>query len=152
MKTNRKGLSEVVTAVLIILLIVAAIAAIWAFVNPSVKSAGAGLNKANVCTQNTIELTACASAAASPFTTTVDIRRVSTTLSPATLRIRARDASGANLGNELSTLGPGNDGATQTGAAITGMTGKANSALLTADYKLPDGSTVSCTAQPVVCT
>lgn len=56
---NRKGLSEIVTTVLIILLVIIAILAIWAFVRPSITQAGAGIGEVTGCFANEIGATKC---------------------------------------------------------------------------------------------
>lgn len=54
---NNKGLSDVVTTVLIILLAIAAIAIVWGFVQPTIREAGEGLSTS--CIQTEVEAKNC---------------------------------------------------------------------------------------------
>lgn len=56
---NRKGLSDVITTVLIILLTLAAIILIWTFIRPVISNAGQSVNVQGVCLQLQIEPTSC---------------------------------------------------------------------------------------------
>ena len=56
---NRKGLSEIVTTVLILLIVVAMVSALVVFIKPMVSSTGTGLNKAQYCTQTIFEPVSC---------------------------------------------------------------------------------------------
>ena len=59
MKANKRGLSDVVTTVLIILVVVAAIAVVGSIVLRSVNQAGDTLEKSQVCLSNKVEITSC---------------------------------------------------------------------------------------------
>src|SRR3989344_3745134 len=59
MITNRKGLSDVVTTVLIILLVVAAVAVLWNFLQPFLLKTGSSIQKGQTCIDNKIEPIAC---------------------------------------------------------------------------------------------
>jgi len=56
---NRKGLSEIVTTVLILLIVVALVSALVIFIKPMISSTGSGLNKAQYCTQTIFEPVSC---------------------------------------------------------------------------------------------
>ena len=58
---NKKGLSDIVTTALIILLVAVAVAAIWAFVSPALRGTGTQFTKTQVCISNIIEPITCKS-------------------------------------------------------------------------------------------
>ncbi len=57
--TNRKGMSDVVTTVLVILLVVVAIGIIWVFVQKPVQKAGTQVEKATACAGVELQLLSC---------------------------------------------------------------------------------------------
>lgn len=59
MKTNKKGLSDIVTTALIILLVAVATAAIWAFVKPQLQGTGKQFTQTSVCISNSIDPVTC---------------------------------------------------------------------------------------------
>lgn len=83
---NKKGLSDIVTTALIILLVAVAVAAIWAFVSPALRGTGTQFTKTQVCVSNIIEPITCkingpvnsASAPNGAFPIEVQIRRTLT--------------------------------------------------------------------------
>ena len=56
---NKKGLSDVVTTVLIILLALAAVIIIWSFVRPAITGAGKGITTGTECFKTDIEVVSC---------------------------------------------------------------------------------------------
>ena len=56
---NKKGLSDIVTTVLIILLVAVAVAAVWAFVSPSLRGTGTQFTKTQTCISNVVEPIEC---------------------------------------------------------------------------------------------
>jgi len=58
---NKKGLSEVVTNVLIVLLVIVAIGVIWAFIYPMITKSGAKIEASQACLSlsNNLEITMC---------------------------------------------------------------------------------------------
>lgn len=56
---NKKGISDVVTTVLIILLVVAAVAIIWGFVSRPLQQSGQALETSTSCLQVSLAPTAC---------------------------------------------------------------------------------------------
>jgi len=56
---NKKGLSDVVTTVLIILLVVAAVGIVWAFIAPMIKNTGGSVSKGQICLTNSVEVLSC---------------------------------------------------------------------------------------------
>ena len=63
---NKKGLSDIVTTALIILLVAVAVAAIWAFVSPALRGTGIQFTKTQVCISNVIEPITCKSGISVP--------------------------------------------------------------------------------------
>ena len=81
MITNKKGLSDIVTTALIILLVAVAVAAIWAFIAPALRGTGTQFTKTQVCVSNIIEPLTCktkvdpsSANAAGVFPATVQVR------------------------------------------------------------------------------
>ena len=64
---NKKGLSDIVTTALIILLVAVAVAAIWAFVSPALRGTGTQFTKTQVCISNIIEPITCKSGISNPL-------------------------------------------------------------------------------------
>ena len=60
---NKKGLSDVVTTVLIILLAVAAVSAIWLLIKPLIDNSANAVEKSQVCYANKVDVTSCNSVA-----------------------------------------------------------------------------------------
>ncbi len=56
---NRKGMSDVVTMVLVILLVVVAVVTIWTFVQKPVQKAGTQIEKATACADVELQLVSC---------------------------------------------------------------------------------------------
>ena len=56
---NKKGLSDVVTTVLIILLVLAAVAAVWAFINNLISQGGSAVEAQGQCIGLKIEPAVC---------------------------------------------------------------------------------------------
>ena len=80
---NKKGLSDIVTTALIILLVAVAVAAIWAFVSPALRGTGTQFTKTQVCVSNIIEPITCKTTAGGTggsgvYPITVQVRRTLT--------------------------------------------------------------------------
>lgn len=56
---NKKGLSDVVTIVLIILLALAAVGIIWAFIKPTIENTGGGIDLSAQCFNTEVKPTKC---------------------------------------------------------------------------------------------
>jgi len=65
MYADKRGLSDIVTTALIILLVAVAVAAIWSFVSPALRGTGTQFTKTQVCVSNIIEPIMCRSSASS---------------------------------------------------------------------------------------
>lgn len=72
---SKKGLSDIVATVLIILLVVVAVAVIWAFIRPTLESAGSGLQKGQVCLTSSVEPLSCVRKSANGLGYSVSYRR-----------------------------------------------------------------------------
>jgi len=59
MMKNKKGLSDVVTIVLIILLALAAVGIIWAFIKPTIENTGGGIDLSAQCFNTEVKPTKC---------------------------------------------------------------------------------------------
>ena len=58
---NKKGVSAVIANVLIVLLVVAAIAILWAVIRPTIEGAGEEIASSTTCQQVNVEVTGCTS-------------------------------------------------------------------------------------------
>ncbi len=56
---SKRGLSDIVTTALIILLVAVAVAAVWSFVSPALRGTGVQFTQTSVCVSNLIEPLAC---------------------------------------------------------------------------------------------
>ena len=56
---NKRGLSDVVTIVLIILLALAAVGIIWAFIKPTIENTGSGIDLSAQCFNTEVKPTRC---------------------------------------------------------------------------------------------
>ena len=56
---NKKGLSDIIATVLIVLLALAAIAIVWAFVRPTIEGSGQQINVAQSCFNAEAKVTGC---------------------------------------------------------------------------------------------
>ena len=56
---NKKGLSDVIATVLIVLLALAAIAIVWSFVSPALRNTGASIGASQKCLEADVKPTAC---------------------------------------------------------------------------------------------
>ncbi len=142
---NKKGLSDVVTIVLIILLALAAVGIIWAFIKPTIENTGGGIDLSAQCFNTEVKPTKCA------YNTTTDTAIV-------TVQLAKGEA------NEVVAILELDDGTTQVQtvtaptllgtaqitfdlAAITGNPTKANAAAVISD---DNGNTKTCDVSPTV--
>ncbi len=181
MITNKKGLSDIVTTALIILLVAVAVAAVWAFVAPALRGTGTQFTKTSVCVSNTIEPITCKTtgptSAAMPsgkFPFTVQVRRTLTdgVAVPTEYDVFVGD-SGSQVkvttkDTETSATPPANVG--QTTAAIkiprtqgemveyiiqhttVGQSaGASPQTKVVTTYRQPDNTVVKCESLPITC-
>ena len=62
MMVNKKGLSDVVTTVLIVLLTIVAIAMLWSYLSPLITGTGTRINLAQSCLSANLEIVQCSAA------------------------------------------------------------------------------------------
>ena len=162
MITNKRGLSDVVTTTLIILLVVVGIAAIWAFVSPSIRGTGTQFTKTQTCISNQIDVMTCkpGTAAAGNWNKDAAIRRslvdgnavlqdvkvditniaTSVVLSSSAVSVAANSVAQGGL----VTITSADTANPAPGAGIAQAT-------VTSNYKLPDNSLITCRSAPVTC-
>ncbi len=105
---NRKGLSDVVTNVLIILLVVVAVGMLWAFVSPMFTRSGEKISQQQACLSMSLEVTKCALGATDA---TVGVKRSAGVVTLKEIKIIFQKADGstqvesvvADLPGELET-------------------------------------------------
>jgi flagellar basal body-associated protein FliL len=59
MLINKKGLSNIIATVLIVLLALAAVAIVWSFIRPGIDQTGVGIDVANKCLNTELKPTGC---------------------------------------------------------------------------------------------
>ena len=164
LKMNRKGLSDVVTTVLIILLVIAAIAIIWGFIGPTLNNAGVNVRIQALCSTITAKATACTAGNYTDNMGTADpaddVLRPQATISYEYSGATAGDVSAVSL---IATFADGitelksdsSPSAIESGVVIynsttvAGVVNKARTATAQVVLNKPDGSTYSCTPSPV---
>ncbi len=72
---NKKGLSDIVTNVLIILLVLVAVTIIWFFLQPTIRGGAGQLGGASDCITIQLEPVSCVFSSGSPSTGSVKIKR-----------------------------------------------------------------------------
>ena len=100
---NKRGLSDVISTVLIVLLALAAIAIVWGFIQPALKSGGTALDYRQKCLDAEVKPTFCNS---SSNTTTVQYLKgdVNQIVSSVVHSSGAVDNLNKSAGNILSTV------------------------------------------------
>jgi len=168
---NKKGLSDIVTTALIILLVAVAVAAIWAFVSPALRGTGIQFTKTQVCVSNLIEPITCKTTAASGTPANsfvVQIRRTLTDgvavptdfattagTSPTIASSKTDDTSTTVVSPTTTTTTtvkiPKSQGElveiTLGGVAF----GNSPQTQVTTTYRLPDNTIVKCSSLPITC-
>lgn len=103
---NKKGLSDVISTVLIVLLALAAIAIVWGFIQPTIKGAGTSIDYRQKCIESEVKPTACTIATAAPApggNGTVTVQYVKGTLTKAQIVVK-KSTGGATIVGQV-TLG-----------------------------------------------
>ena len=170
---NKKGLSDIVTTTLIILLVAVSVAAIWAFVSPALRGTGTQFQKTQVCVSNIIEPLTCKTTppagtdAVGAFPATIQVRRK---LTDGVAVPQSVETSGGTAGSTpqkviTTTSGTGPLGTETSGVTIpntqgdlisvvvgtSGTTGKSPQAQVITTYRLPDNTIVKCNSLPITC-
>ncbi len=152
-KMNNRGLSDVVTTVLIILIAIAAVAVVGGIVLNQIKKGGDSINKASVCTDNVIEPISCTQTGANVV---VGATRTSgsLTLSPAgQVSVSVEATDGSIIPGTISTLASA--GSSSSSSTIDMGTKTAKQVRISAVYTslpgFPATETQTCTSQPISC-
>ncbi|MEK6888630.1 MAG: LamG domain-containing protein [Nanoarchaeota archaeon] len=143
---GKKALSDVVATVLIIFLVVAAVVAIWAFINPTLKSAGTGIQRGQVCLTSTVEPITCKGNGTDynvAYRMTVDDSSV-TSIDNLQFGVKLNDGGivNANTSN-VASEGSGNQ------KINTKKT--ADEVVITSNYVLKDGQKQACSSPALKC-
>ena len=149
---NRRGLSDVVTTVLIILFAIVAVAVVGGIVMNQINKAGKNIDKASVCTENVIEPVTCISNSTG---STVALRRTTGTVTSGAvgtvnLAFTKIDGSVGSVAETSPTTTVGQaSSATYTDTAARSV----QSVKATATYTVPGSSeTVACESKVFDCT
>ena len=176
MINNKKGLSDIVTTVLIILLVAVAVAAVWAFVAPSLSGTGKQFTKTQVCISNIIEPVTCEELDDAEVSDDKSTEGTGTVgqggkeTFPVDVRVRRTLSDGVTLLKEYRVEVIGTDsipvdptvshtasflskqGEVEAVAMGTTEALIANAqAKVVSTYELPDGTIVPCTSLPILC-
>lgn len=103
MKKNKKGLSDIVTNVLIILLVLVAVGIIWRFVSPAIRTGAGGIEGSADCLKANFEAVSCKMNAAGNYNITVKRNSGAATVSE--LRFVFSNAAGEQRVNSTTNAG-----------------------------------------------
>ena len=150
---SKRGLSDVVTTVLIILLVVASVVTIWAFIQPTLKNAGSSVQKGTVCLTNSIEPVSCKQVTYPDGgkITTVSYRRQtddSMVKDVSSITLNAQMEDGSSMSFNASLIG--SNGATAT-FKTGGLTAPVKDISLASDFILTGGSKTTCYSSAFAC-
>ncbi len=101
---NKKGLSDVVTNVLIILLVVVAVGILWAFVGPLFRQSGEKAQQQTICLQMTLDPMSCVKSLSE---TNVTVKRSAGTANLKELRLIFQKEDGSTKVEKIDTNLPG---------------------------------------------
>src|SRR3989344_7817816 len=143
---NKKGLSDVVTTVLIILLAIAAIVIVWNFVSPTLENAGSQIESQTACLDASVVAVSCTKPVSPATTGTITFRNDGG---------QAVDVKGILVYTDSSTtVGSSVGTATPYGSSTVGVTSSATATNLLVSARVAVtkiGTTVvSCDPTPVV--
>ncbi len=93
---EKRGLSDVISTVLIVLLALAAIAIVWGFIQPTIKGAGTSIDYRQKCIEAEVKPTAC-TAATPTENGTVTVQYLKGTLSKAQIVVKKSSGGGTIL-------------------------------------------------------
>ena len=154
---NKKGLSDVVTTVLIILLAVAAVSAIWLLIKPLLESSGNTIQKSQICLSNQVDVVSCSAQKNADNTidnhtiaykiSSVDTNQVKS-ISKVYIGVIYEDGTVANNATTIPS-------SLQVGALITAKVyddKKAKKITLVTDYLTSGDQVQSCTSSELTCT
>ena len=144
---GKRGLSDVVSTVLIILLVVAAVAAVWVFIQPTLRNAGGAVERGQVCISSTVEPVSCVKNGTSGYVVsyTRSTDEKVTSLDSVRLTLEMIDGSVLN-GAGLTDLSNG-----QSGTATIATSGNAKQVSIISGFNLADGQKQTCTSVALPC-
>ncbi|MEK6855707.1 MAG: hypothetical protein AABX66_00965 [Nanoarchaeota archaeon] len=148
---GKKGLSDVVTTVLIILLVVAAVSAIWMFIQPTLKNAGKSIDKATVCITSTVNPISCKKSTTTNDYTVAYSRNTDNnvqSVSAVNLVFELADGTVVNLAGDSHIA----NGASSSNITSAPLATTANQVTISTTYTLADGSTQLCQSSASACT
>lgn len=160
---SRKGLSDIVTNVLIILLVLVAIGIIWAFVRPTINQGAGQLQGSNECLTIDLSAVSCtyrtAAAASNPNTADFTYKRTTGDGTIQEIKFILKDASGNSKLNSTSLaadIPAVLETRSVTGRSFTGFTPSGqvtfDTAVVVQIPSNPAGRTCAPRDAPVICT
>ena len=149
MSYTHRGLSDVVTTVLIILLVVVAVVAIGAYVRTSVDQTGKTVERESTCLVNRLDVTSCKFVGTSltlNYKRTTDDQALALVANPA-LAVKA--TTGIISNPILTTTIPTSNGGIASGTAT--VVGIPAEATLTFELTLKNGNKITCSGATLAC-
>ena len=159
MSYTHRGLSDVVTTVLIILLVVVAVVAIGAYVRMSVDQSGRTVEREGTCLSNSVSVSSCrhSNAAFGGTNLTLNIKRSTDDVAIASissLQAAIKTSTGNVVTSSVTGSVPETNGAIVTvhsnaTKAVIGV--NASEVTLITEFTLKNGNKVTCSSTPVPC-
>jgi len=150
---NKKGLSDVVTTVLIILLVVAAVSLVWVFIVPMIKNTGGAVNRGQTCFTNSVEPVTCKGSAAAGYVVSCNRKTDEKVNTLKSVKIALELIDGSVYNGMNSTLAVNmTNGATVSDRNTTAVLTNAKQVTITTEYNLVDGQVATCTSSALTCT
>ncbi|MEK6928323.1 MAG: hypothetical protein AABX11_07865 [Nanoarchaeota archaeon] len=140
---GKRGLSDVVSTVLIILLVVAAVAGLWLLVKPLLDSGDSGIQRAQVCITNSVEVSSCRNVPASNRTD-VNLERTSADSDVIVSQVNVIVIYGDGTANSTVLVNASLNGLGTMDSTNVSGTKVAKSAKAVAKYILSSGDTTEC--------
>jgi len=146
---TKRGLSDVVTTVLIILLVLAAVAIIWGYLRGSLVQSGQQISGSTACLNLDLKAIACNLSGSAPYSATVKYGRNSADANLTGVTLVFLDAAGASTTNALGPLPNVLETKVYT---VTGLASKPVSVAAAGTVSTASGDTNLCDkSDPVVC-
>jgi flagellin-like protein len=148
---NRRGLSDVVTTVLIILFAIVAVAVVGGIVMNQINKAGKNIDKSSFCTSNTIAPLSCSQNGASVIVGYQQKTNDKELTSVDSVNINVESATGELVNTSIDSGSfPGGNGNSKSYTA-TRVVGVAKKISLTTTYTGKGGVKATCQTGPVTC-
>jgi len=159
MSYTHRGLSDVVTTVLIILLVVVAVVAIGAYVRTTVEQSGRTVEREGTCLSNVVSVSSCRylNNAYGGTNLTLNINRATDDVAIASISSLQAVIKGTNGNVQTAVVRgtpPGMNGAIVTVSAnssVTVMNVNASEVTLLTEFTLKNGNKVTCSSTSVPC-